>query len=177
MIAAKTAGIHVFATGGIGGVHHGNIYDISADLQELSKSPVVVVCAGAKSILNLPATLEVLETMGVPVIGYQTDEFPAFYSKNSGLKVNFAAHSTDQIAKIFLSPKAFKQKEIENALHEAGKKQITGAKITPCLLGRIAEMTKGQSLEANLALLKNNARLAADIAKSISKNQQKLQYI
>ncbi len=199
LIAAKLAGIKVFATGGIGGVHRGNIYDISADLQELAQSPVVVVCAGAKSILDLPATLEVLETMGVPVIGYQTNEFPAFYAQKSGLKTHFCADSPDQIAEIFINQQKYglnnsilvvnpipdefavdpdeMENHIQKALEEASFNNITGSRVTPFLLSKIAEITQGKSLSANLALLKNNALLASEIAKHISKKENKAFYV
>lgn len=190
LIAAKLSGIHVFATGGIGGVHRGNIYDISADLQELAQSPIVVVCAGAKSILNLPATLEVLETLGIPVIGYQTEDFPAFYARKSGLKTNFCANNAKEIADLFVRQKSYQLNNavlvvnpipeeyaipssemetfINQALEEAVQNEISGAAITPFLLSKVATLTKGKSLKANLALLKNNAKLAAEISHEIS---------
>ncbi len=190
LIAAKLSGIHVFATGGIGGVHRGNIYDVSADLQELAQSPIVVVCAGAKSILNLPATLEVLETLGIPVIGYQTEDFPAFYARKSGLKTNFCANNAKEIADIFVRQKSYQLNNavlvvnpipeeyaipssemetfINQALEEAVQNEISGAAITPFLLSKVATLTKGKSLKANLALLKNNAKLAAEISHEIS---------
>lgn len=199
LIASKLAGIKVFATGGIGGVHRGNIYDVSADLQELSKSPVVVVCAGAKSILNLPATLEVLETLGIPVIGYQTDQFPAFYAKESGLKTHYKAETAAEIANIYQQQQNFKlntgilvvnpipdkyaipneemEVVIQKAIIEAEENGVIGSAITPFLLGKIATVTKGKSLAANLALLKNNARLAAKISIAISQLEKKLQFV
>ena len=194
LIAAKLAGIHVFATGGIGGVHRGNIYDVSADLQELAHSPVVVVCAGAKSILNLPATLEVLETLGVPVIGYQTEDFPAFYARKSGLKTNFCANNAKEIADLFINQKSYQLNNailvvnpipeeyaiaseemetfINQALQEAALNEISGSALTPFLLNKIAAITKGGSLQANLALLKSNARLATEISREISTQLQ-----
>lgn len=186
MFACKHANIKVFATGGIGGVHRESGFDISADLQALATIPMIVVCAGAKAILDLPATLEYLETMSVPVVGYGTDEFPAFYSRGSGLDVsvkldtpqeivNFAkAHwkaglqsavlvanpvpGTDAISNSEMEP------IIEQASKEAQEKKIHGKELTPFLLQRISELTKGRSMRANLSLLLNNARLAAKIA-------------
>ncbi len=194
LIAAKLAGIHVFATGGIGGVHRGTIYDVSADLEELAQSPVVVVCAGAKSILNLPATLEVLETKGVPVIGYQTEDFPAFYARKSGLKTKARANTPKEIADIFIHQRRYHltnailvvnpipekdaipaeemESTIDLALKAAEQNKIVGAAITPFLLNKLAELTKGRSLQANLALLRNNAKLAAEIATEISAQMQ-----
>ena len=187
LISARLAGVKVFATGGIGGVHRGNAQDISADLPELGRQPMVVVCAGAKAILDLPATLEYLETSGVPVIGYQTDEFPAFYSEKSGLKVNFAAQTPIEIVRIAQShwnmglqsavlvvippPAEFamQPEEMEDyiriALMEADDKKIKGSAVTPFLLERMSQLSNGVSLNANLALLKNNAALAAKIAR------------
>ncbi len=195
MIAAHWAGIKVFATGGVGGVHRrleaaagpraGDL-DISADLPELARTPVVVVCAGAKAILDLPATLEWLETHGVPVIGYGTDEFPAFYSRDSGLKLEARADTPEQAAAIvraiweldFTSgalicvpvpteaakPRADMERAINQALDDATAAGISGKDMTPYLLSRIAELTHGESLAANLALLENNARVAAQLA-------------
>lgn len=190
MFACKhaNANIKVFATGGIGGVHRESSFDISADLQALATIPMIVVCAGAKAILDLPATLEYLETMSVPVIGYGTAEFPAFYSRESGLEVSvrldtpkaiadFArAHwSTGmQSAVLVTNPvpgtDAIAQSEmepiIERASREAQDKKIHGQQLTPFLLERISDLTKGRSMQANLSLLLNNARLAAQIAHS-----------
>lgn len=190
MFACKHANtnIKVFATGGIGGVHRESGFDISADLQALATIPMIVVCAGAKAILDLPATLEYLETMSVPVIGYGTAEFPAFYSRESGLEVSvrldtpkaiadFArAHwSTGmQSAVLVTNPvpgtDAIAQSEmepiIERASREAQDKKIHGQQLTPFLLERISDLTKGRSMQANLSLLLNNARLAAQIAHS-----------
>jgi pseudouridine-5'-phosphate glycosidase len=190
MFAANMAGIKVFATGGIGGVHKESSFDISTDLHALADIPMIVVCAGAKAILDLPATLEYLETMGVPVVGYQTDEFPAFYSRESGLNVSARLDSpkeiadfaqthwnlgmrsavlvtnpvpeTDAISKLEMEPM------IAKASAEAIKQGIHGQKLTPFLLGRINELTEGKSLHTNLALLLNNARLAAQIAEAMS---------
>lgn len=186
MFACKHAGIKVFATGGIGGVHRESGFDISADLQALATIPMIVVCAGAKAILDLPATLEYLETMSVPVVGYTTDEFPAFYSRGSGLDVSvrldtpqqvveFArAHwGTGQLSAVLVtvpvpSTDAISQSEmdpiIEQASKEAQQKKIHGKTLTPFLLQRISDLTKGRSMRANLSLLLNNARMAAQIA-------------
>jgi pseudouridine-5'-phosphate glycosidase len=186
MFAANMAGIKVFATGGIGGVHKESAFDISTDLHALSNIPMIVVCAGAKAILDLPATLEYLETMGVPVVGYKTDEFPAFYSRESGLGVSARLDSPQEIAEfaqahwnlgmrsavLVTNPvpeaEAISQVEMEpmiaKASAEAIKQGIHGQKLTPFLLGRISELTEGKSLRTNLALLLNNARLAAQIA-------------
>jgi pseudouridine-5'-phosphate glycosidase len=190
MFAANMAGIKVFATGGIGGVHKESAFDISTDLRSLAEIPTVVVCAGAKAILNLPATLEYLETMGVPVVGYGTDEFPAFYSRESGLGVSARLDSPKEIANfanahwnlgmksgiLVTNPipetEAIPQSEMEPMIAQASAEAIAqgihGQKLTPFLLGRISELTKGKSLKANLALLLNNARLAAEIAKEMS---------
>ena len=186
MFAAQLAGIKVFATGGIGGVHKESSFDISTDLRALAEIPMIVVCAGAKAILDLPATLEYLETMGVPVVGYQTDEFPAFYSRESGLNINVRLDSPKEIADfarahwdlgmrsavLVTNPvpetEAISQVEMEpmilQASAEAIEQGIHGQKLTPFLLGRISELTEGKSLRTNLALLLNNARLAARIA-------------
>lgn len=190
LIAAAAAGIRVFATGGIGGVHRNAPHDVSADLPELGRSPLIVVCAGAKSILDLPATLEYLETTGVPVIGYQTDEFPAFFARTSGLPVNVRVNSPGEVAEIARSQwglgitsallvvtpppaeSALPEDEIEaviqSALKEAEDKQIRGSAVTPFLLNRVAAISHGTSIDANLALLRNNARLAAQIAVALS---------
>jgi pseudouridylate synthase len=188
MIAANLAGIRVFATGGIGGVHRGasETFDISADLQELANTNVAVVCAGIKAILDLGLTLEYLETFGIPVLGYQTDELPAFYTQKSGFKVNYKMESATEIAKLLktkweLSLKGGviianpipKDKEldikvmnnaIEKALIEEKKVGIKGKESTPFLLGKVKELTGGLSLEANIELVYNNAKLAAQIA-------------
>ena len=186
MFACKHANIKVFATGGIGGVHRESAFDISADLQALATIPMIVVCAGAKAILDLPATLEYLETMSVPVVGYRTDEFPAFYSRESGLDVSVAVESAKEIVELARAhwstgmrsailvanpvpePDAISKAEmdpiIERASKEAQDKRIHGQKLTPFLLERISDLTKGRSMQANLSLLLNNARLAAEIA-------------
>ncbi|OOY16171.1 MULTISPECIES: pseudouridine-5'-phosphate glycosidase [unclassified Thioclava] len=191
MICANLAGIDVFATGGIGGVHRGaeDSFDISADLLELAQTPVSVVAAGAKAILDLPKTLEVLETHGVPVIAYGQDAFPAFWSRNSGLPAPLRADSAAEIAKSQLARAALglpggqlianpipaeaeiAREEIvpviEQALQEAEAQGIAAKAVTPFLLSRIFELTEGRSLEANIALVLNNARLAAAIAGEI----------
>lgn len=188
MIAARAAGIQVFATGGIGGVHRGaqQSFDISADLSELSRTPVAVVCAGAKSILDLPLTLEVLETLGVPVLGYGTAAFPAFYSRDSGLKVDAQVDDPAALAAICrthwqlglqsgvlvanpvpaelaLDP-ALAEAAIAQALEEAAAQGIRGKDTTPFLLARVKALTGGESLRTNVALIENNARLAAQLA-------------
>jgi len=190
MFAAHQAGIKVFATGGIGGVHEVETLDISADLQALSDTPMIVVCSGAKAILDLPATLEYLETMAVPVIGYRTDEFPAFYSRHSGLRVSARLDTPKEIVEFAkahwgigmksavlvcqpLSPEAELPHEkvdgaIQQARREAREQSVHGQQLTPFLLGRLAELTSGASLKANLALLLNNAKLAAQIAVALN---------
>ena len=192
MILAKMAGIEVFVTGGIGGVHRGaqNTFDISADLQELAHTNVTVVCAGAKAILDLPLTLEYLETFGVPVIGYKSENLAAFYSKDSGLKLDTSADEKE-IAKIIDYKRKMKldggllisnpipnensmdnefiNKYIENAINEANQKGIKGKDLTPFLLKAITDATGGKSLEANIALVYNNAKVGSLIAKELSK--------
>jgi pseudouridine-5'-phosphate glycosidase len=187
MIIAAKAGIQVFATGGIGGVHRGHPFDISADLEELGRTPIIVVCAGAKSLLDLPLTLEQLETRGVPVIGYGTDELPAFYSGSSGLPVDVRADTPKEIVTIVRArralgieggelvtvpvpvadelPRAEAEAAIAQATRLADESGITGAAVTPFVLAKIAELTNGRSKRANVALLLNNARVAARIAK------------
>ncbi|HNO30416.1 MAG TPA: pseudouridine-5'-phosphate glycosidase [Anaerolineales bacterium] len=189
MYAANLSGIKVFATGGIGGVHKESSFDISTDLRALAEIPTLVVCAGAKAILDLPATLEYLETMGVPVVGYQTDEFPAFYSRESELGVSARLDSPKEVADFAKAhwnlgmrtgilvtnpipeansiPASKMEPMIAKASAEAIEKGIHGQALTPFLLGRISELSKGKSLKANLALLLNNARLAAEIAKEM----------
>jgi len=188
MLIAARAGIGVFATGGIGGVHRGaeSTFDISADLIELSRSPVAVVCAGAKSILDLPKTLEVLETYGVPVIGYRTGEFPAFFSRSSGLRLEHRLDNPGAVADAIRAhrmlgmtggmlicnplpaadevPAAEINPRITAALAEAAANSIAGKAVTPYLLSRLVELTGGKSLVANRKLIKANARLAAEIA-------------
>ncbi len=190
MLCANMAGIKVFATGGVGGVHRGaaETFDISADLVELSKTPVIVVSAGVKSILDIPKTLEILETLGVTVLGYRTDYFPSFYSRSSGSKLYMRADSPEEVANIFnvkqklglsggmlVANPIEKSKEIPNdvidekinsALDEARKSGISGKAVTPFLLSKIVEYLP-EALEANVELVKANAALAAKISKSI----------
>jgi pseudouridine-5'-phosphate glycosidase len=192
MICAHLAGIACFATGGIGGVHRGaeNSFDISADLDELSKTPVTVICAGAKAILDIPKTLEALETRGVPVIGWRTDDFPAFWSASSGLPVPLRMDDADAVARahklrgdlgldggqLVVNPIPAEYEipyleispAIETAIDEAEAKGITGKAVTPFLLERVLEATQGRSQEANIALVRNNARLAAEIAVALN---------
>ena len=188
MIAAALAGIRVFATGGIGGVHRGaeTTMDISADLEELAETPVCVVCAGAKSILDLNLTMEYLETKGVPVIGYGTDELPAFYTRKSGIKVPWRSDAPEEIAEAIRASKELGypggmlvvnpipeeysmdadviNKAIDDAVEEAKKKGIKGKETTPFLLAKIKDLTGGESLVSNIQLVYNNVRLAARIA-------------
>ncbi len=186
MWIAAQAGIQVFATGGIGGVHRGQPFDVSADLPELAQTPVVVVCAGAKAILDLPLTLEWLETHGVPVLGIGTDTFPAFYSRSSGLPVDARCDTAGQAAAIirakyelgltggvligvpvpeeFAVPNADIEPAIQQALRLAEAEHIRGKAITPFLLQHVSELTGGESQKANIALLENNARFAAQLA-------------
>ena len=188
MMLAAMAGIAVFATGGIGGVHRGaqQTFDVSADLQELSRTPVAVVCAGAKSILDLGLTLEYLETHGVPVIGFKTDSLPAFFTRSSDFKVDYRLDTADAIANVMHAkwgmglngglvitnpiPEAFAMPAgkidlaIAQALQEAASQHITGKATTPFLLDRVNQLTGGNSLAANIELVLNNARLAAAIA-------------
>ena len=190
MWIARRFGIAVFATGGIGGVHRGDGFDVSADLQELAQTPVIVVCAGAKAILNLPATLEYLETFGVTVVGFGTDEFPAFYSRSSGLAVDVRCDTPAEVADIWRAqqalglpggllvtvpvpeenelPAAQIEPIIAQAVEEAGAQGLRSAEVTPFLLSRIAELTGEASLQANLALLRQNARVAAEIAVALA---------
>jgi len=188
MIIAAMAGIRVFATGGIGGVHRGaqQSFDVSADLQELAQTPVAVVCAGAKSILDLRLTLEYLETHGVPVVGYQTPWLPAFFTRDSEFKVDYQLDTAADIARVmhakwamnlhggmvvanpipeaFAMPRAAIDGAIEQALREAQQEGIGGKESTPFLLARVNELTGGNSLLSNIQLVLNNARLAAAIA-------------
>ncbi|HWC98908.1 MAG TPA: pseudouridine-5'-phosphate glycosidase [Candidatus Sulfopaludibacter sp.] len=191
MICAHLAGIRVFATGGIGGVHRGaeSTFDISADLEELSRTPVAVVCAGAKALLDLPKTLEYLETRGVPVIGYRTTQFPAFWSRSSGLPVPIAMDSVDAIARMLEVKRSLglaggavianpvdeadeiPAREmagyIDAAVADAAARAISGKAVTPYILARIVELTAGRSLRTNIALVQSNARLAAQLAAKI----------
>lgn len=188
MMIAHMAGINIFATGGIGGVHRGaeKTMDISADLEELSSTPVMVVCAGAKSILDLGLTLEYLETHGVPVIGYNTDELPAFYTRKSGFSVDYNLKTPLEIAKAFKVqrdlnlkngmlvtnpiPEKYSMdydvinKAIEEAVLSANKENIHGKELTPYLLAKIKDITNGDSLDSNIQLVLNNARLASQVA-------------
>lgn len=195
MWIAHRFGIPVFATGGIGGVHRadamGRQFDVSADLPELAQTPVIVVCAGAKAILDLPATLEYLETHGVTVIGLGTDEFPAFFSRSSGLAVDVRCDTAEEVVSIWRAkeqlglpggllvtvpvpaaeeiPAAEIAPLIEQALAEADSRGLRSAEVTPFLLTRVAELSGERSLRANIALLKNNARVAAQIAVALGK--------
>jgi pseudouridine-5'-phosphate glycosidase len=186
------AGVTVLATGGIGGVHRGaeQTFDISADLVEVARTSAIVVCAGAKAILDLPRTLEVLETAGVPVLGWRTDELPAFYASSSGLPVTARVESAQEVAAIARTAwklgtsaglligvpppvgttleSAVVERAVADALGEAERRGISGAAVTPFLLGAIAETTGGESVDANLALLENNARVAAEIAVALT---------
>ena len=188
MIIAHLAGIRVFATGGIGGVHRGAelSFDISADLQELSRTPVTVICAGAKAILDLPKTLEVLETLGVPVLAYQQDNLPAFWSRDSGLKAPLRVDAMDEVVAFMQARETLKltggvlianpvpvaqevprdkmQVLIDQAINEAKLAGVMGKEVTPWLLGRLVELSQGESLVTNQALITNNARLAGELA-------------
>ncbi|WCK01133.1 pseudouridine-5'-phosphate glycosidase [Agrobacterium tumefaciens] len=192
MIAAARAGIRVFATGGIGGVHKGaeETFDISADLTELAKTGVIVVCAGAKAILDIPKTLEVLETNGVPVVTFGSEEFPAFWSRSSGLPSPLSLNSPAAIANFQATreqlgidggmlvanpvpeedeiPREEMEIYINRAISHAERDEVTGKAVTPYLLGDIFRLTDGRSLETNIALVRNNAQLAAEIAVALS---------
>lgn len=193
MIIAHMAGISVFATGGIGGVHRGaeTTMDISADLEELAQTPVMVVCAGAKAILDLGLTLEYLETKGVPVIGYGTDELPAFYTRESGLGVDARADAPEELAAMFTAQRGMGLKTgmlvanpipaeyamdkatidaaIDQAMRELREQGVHGKETTPFLLARVVELTGGDSLESNIQLVLNNARLASKTAAALCK--------
>lgn len=188
---AHLAGIKVFATGGIGGVHRGFDWDVSADLPELANTPISVVCSGAKIVLDLPATREWLETNGVSILGWQCDELPAFYSRSSGLTIDERVETADEVAEIIKARDDLKLKnailltvpvpsefeigsaELEKILAEALKladeKNISGKEITPFLLAQMSEKSAGRTLQANIALLENNAQTAAKVAVSLSK--------
>lgn len=190
MLLACRAGISVFATGGIGGVHRGHPFDISADIDELGRSPITVVCAGAKAILDLPLTLEALETRGVPVVGYGTDDFPAFYSRSSGLPVDVRCDTPGEVANLMAARRALElpagllitvpvsaehelpadeaERAIAQALREADEQGIHGKNVTPFLLARVSVLTGERSRVANVALLRQNARVAAQIAVAAS---------
>ena len=191
MIVAHMAGIKVFATGGIGGVHRGHPFDVSADLIELGRTPIAVVCSGAKSILDLPLTLEVLETQGVPIIGLGTDTLPAFYARSSGLPIDACVESPEWVAQVIHAadmlgaqhgilitvpvpagdemPREVAERAIEQATAEAEADGIHGKAVTPYVLGRVAELTEGKSRGANTSLLVNNARAAAQIALALAR--------
>lgn len=186
---ARKAGIRVFATGGIGGVHRGPLPDISADLPQLAENPIIIVCSGAKAVLDLPATREWLETHGVPVIGWRCSEFPAFFSRSSGLGVDVRLERASDVAKIAEArgelglpqallvvnpvpeadeiPRAEAERLIADALSEAAAKRITGKAITPFLLSELAAKSSGRTMQANIALLESNARVAAEIAAAL----------
>ena len=196
MICAELAGIKTFVTGGIGGVHRGaeTTMDVSADLQELAKTDVAVICAGAKSILDLGLTMEYLETQGVPVVGYQTDKLPSFFTRTSPFDVNYRLDTAAEIAEMmkakwdmnldggmvianpipeeFAMEDSFINKVIDEAVAEAESRGITGKDVTPFLLGKIKDVTEGKSLEANIALVKNNAKVGAQIAVAFGKISQ-----
>ncbi len=193
MICARLAGIPVFATGGIGGVHRGveTTLDISADLDELGRTAVTVVCAGAKALLDLPRTLEYLETRGVPVVGYRTDRFPAFWSRDSGLAAPLRLDTADEIAALVASknllglgggvlvanpvpaadeiPASEMSHHIDRAVADAGAQGVSGKEVTPFILSRMLELTGGRSLATNVALIRNNAALAAKIAVALTR--------
>ena len=186
---AQRAGIKVFATGGIGGVHRGSLPDVSADLPELARTPMIVVCSGAKIVLDLPATREWLETHAVTILGYQCDELPAFYSQHSGLPIDARVDTPEEVASIFNAQRALDiesallvtvpvpakfevpaeelQQVLTTALEDAEWKGVTGSALTPFLLSQMAERSGGATLRANIALLENNARVAAEIARRV----------
>ena len=191
MIIAHKAGIKIFATGGIGGVHRGAPHDVSADLIELGRTPVAVVCSGAKAILDLPLTAEVLETQGVPLIGYGVNELPGFYTRLSGIAVDTVAESPEDVAKIIDAslnlgssqggliigvpvpeehalPSTVMNKAVDQAIGECSSQGIRGKAVTPFLLKRVSELTGGESRKANVSLLINNAYIAGQIAKALS---------
>lgn len=189
---AERAGIKVFATGGIGGVHRGSLPDVSADLPELARTPMIVVCSGAKIVLDLPATREWLETHGVTVLGYECDELPAFYSRQSGLPVDARVESASEVVEIFRAQRALQMPSallvtvpvpekfevaadqltsvLNDALDAAEKKGIGGRELTPFLLSEMAQQSQGATLIANIALLENNVRVAAEIARGLAHN-------
>ncbi len=196
MMAAELAGIAVFATGGIGGVHKGaeTSFDISADLNELGRTNVITVCAGAKAILDIEKTMEVLETEGVPVVVFGSDELPAFWSRQSGIKAPLRLDTTKEIASLWLSRRQIRQngailvanpvpveseipalemaEYISRAIEKSEQLSVSGKAVTPFLLGHILEITGGRSLATNIALIRNNARLAARIAVDLNNRQQ-----
>ena len=187
---AERAGIRVFATGGIGGVHRGSLPDVSGDLPALATTPIIVVCSGAKIVLDLPATREWLETYGITVVGYQCDELPAFYSRRSGLPVDVRVDSPAEVAQIFRAqetlgikrallvtvpvpeefeiPAADLERTLNAALREAERQQVGGRELTPFLLSCMAHTSGGATLRTNIALLENNARVAAEVAKTLA---------
>jgi pseudouridylate synthase len=187
---ANRAGIQIFSTGGIGGVHRGSLPDVSADLPELARTPMIVVCSGAKIVLDLPATREWLETNAVTVVGYGCDEMPAFYARRSGLPVDVRCDSPEAVARLFRTqrdlgietallitvpvpqtaevPEALLNKILDESLGNADRSKVTGRDLTPFLLARMAELSSGATLRANIALLENNARVAAQIANELS---------
>jgi len=193
LFVAAEAGIRVFATGGIGGVHRdvAESGDVSADLVALGRFPVAVVCAGAKAILDLPRTVEMLETLGVPVLGFGTDEFPAFYRRASGQRVDRRCDSVDELARVALAhwtlgsrtgvlianpipeadelPRAAYEQALQGALAEAAERGLRGREVTPFLLDRLRELSGGATVKANLALLRNNARVAAELARTLAR--------
>ena len=195
MFLAHSAGIRVFATGGIGGVHRGHPFDISADLDELGRTPMIVVCSGAKALLDLEATRERLETLGVTVLGYETDCLPAFYSRETGLSVDARVDSPAEIAAMALArdklglsasllvavpvpaadelPRVEAEAAIAQALRLAEEKGVRGEAVTPFLLARVSELTSGRSMRANLSLLVNNARVGGRIARALAVEQQR----
>ncbi len=189
MWVAHRAGIRVFATGGIGGVHRGSLPDVSADLPELARTPMIVVCSGAKIVLDLPATREWLETYGVTVVGYGCDEMPAFYSRQSGLPIDVRSDSPEAVKRLFntqrelgvagallvtvpvpaeaeIPPDALKS-SLDQSLLDAEQSNVSGRELTPFLLARMAQLSKSKTLRANIALLENNARVAAQIAREL----------
>lgn len=194
MIAARAAGIAVFATGGIGGVHRGEPFDVSADLTELGRTPVAVVCSGAKSFLDLPNTIEVLETNGVPVLGYQIDTLPAFFQRSTGLRIDGQMQDAEEAARIIHAhlqlgvqngiligvpvpeedalSTAESERAINRASREATDRGIYGKKLTPFVLTRVGELTADASLRANISLLLNNAKVGADIAIALNQLEQ-----
>jgi len=193
MFVAAAAGIRVFATGGIGGVHRdaAESGDVSADLTALGRFPVAVVCAGAKAILDLPRTVEMLETLGVPVLGFGTDEFPAFYRRDSGQRVDRRCDTVDDLARVARAhwelgartgvlvgnpipaadelPRAAYERALEGALAEAAERGLRGREVTPFLLDRLRELSGGATVKANLALLRDNARVAAELARAMAR--------
>jgi pseudouridine-5'-phosphate glycosidase len=193
MFVAAEAGIRVFATGGIGGVHRdaAESGDVSADLVALGRFPVAVVCAGAKAILDLPRTVELLETLGVPVLGFGTDEFPAFYRRSSGERVDRRCDAVDELARVARThwelgsrtgvlvgnpipeadelPRAAYEQALKGALAEAAERDLRGREVTPFLLDRLRELSGGATVKANLALLRNNARVAAELARALAR--------